>query len=184
MTEHLNPTPLRPLQFVYALPRGDGYEMMLSQYSHHQMFFTSLVEYKAHGENARPVLTLTNYIDLLKVVGLCWRVCVVLVPPPLFMCVGGWVGAWGTAACLCCVTGGQWESGPLVVRMLLRRWERGRVLFARLCTHALYTHTHIHTHTDRQTHTRARTHTHTHTPCSRPPVFAGHGACAEPCRVR
>lgn len=56
-----------PAQFVYALPRSGGYEFFVSQYSNHQVFFTSLLEYKTHGENARALVTLTNYIDLMKV---------------------------------------------------------------------------------------------------------------------
>jgi hypothetical protein len=54
-------------QFVYALSRDGGFEFFVSQYSNHQVFFTSLLEYKTHGENARSLVTLTNYIDLLKV---------------------------------------------------------------------------------------------------------------------
>ncbi|ORX93776.1 ATP11-domain-containing protein [Basidiobolus meristosporus CBS 931.73] len=50
--------------FVLPVPRDEGAEMYLLQFSYHQCFFTSLLEYKTHGENARPYLTLTHYTDL------------------------------------------------------------------------------------------------------------------------
>jgi ATP synthase F1 complex assembly factor 1 len=36
------------------------------QYQGHEVHFTSLLEYQAHKENARPLLSLTHYIDLKK----------------------------------------------------------------------------------------------------------------------
>jgi ATP synthase F1 complex assembly factor 1 len=35
------------------------------QFAFHQVIFTSLLEYKTHGENARPFLTLTHYPELI-----------------------------------------------------------------------------------------------------------------------
>ena len=34
------------MQFVYPLPRSEGYEMIFSQFSGHRCFFTSLLQYK------------------------------------------------------------------------------------------------------------------------------------------
>ncbi|ORX95126.1 ATP11-domain-containing protein [Basidiobolus meristosporus CBS 931.73] len=50
--------------FVLPVPRQEGAEMYLLQFAFHQCYFTSLLEYKTHGENARPYLTLTHYTDL------------------------------------------------------------------------------------------------------------------------
>ncbi|KAK9727369.1 hypothetical protein K7432_001902 [Basidiobolus ranarum] len=50
--------------FVLPVPREEGAEMYLLQFAYHQCYFTSLLEYKTHGENARPYLTLTHYTDL------------------------------------------------------------------------------------------------------------------------
>ncbi len=66
-------------QFVYPLPRGDGLEMMLAQFSGQSCYFTSLLSYQVvvcvcvhvcytvsqvHGENAPVSLTLTHYTEL------------------------------------------------------------------------------------------------------------------------
>ncbi|KAJ3040425.1 hypothetical protein HK097_002562 [Rhizophlyctis rosea] len=50
--------------FILPLPRSEGYEFYLLQHTHHQTFFTPLLEYKTHLSNARPHLILTHYIDL------------------------------------------------------------------------------------------------------------------------
>ncbi|KAJ3036176.1 hypothetical protein HDV00_003032 [Rhizophlyctis rosea] len=50
--------------FILPLPRDSGYEFFLLQFAGHQVFFTPLLEYKTHLENARPHLVLTHYIDL------------------------------------------------------------------------------------------------------------------------
>ncbi|KAJ2745058.1 hypothetical protein GGI20_002467 [Coemansia sp. BCRC 34301] len=52
--------------FVLPLPRADqGVEFFLLQCDYHQVHFTSLAEYKTHTVQARPVLTLTHYTDLM-----------------------------------------------------------------------------------------------------------------------
>ncbi|KAJ2009328.1 hypothetical protein GGI04_000533 [Coemansia thaxteri] len=52
--------------FVLPVPRdGQGVEFFLLQFDYHQVHFTPLAEYKAHGVHARSVLTLTHYTDLL-----------------------------------------------------------------------------------------------------------------------
>ncbi|KAI7817717.1 ATP11 protein-domain-containing protein [Gamsiella multidivaricata] len=51
--------------FLLPLSHGDGVEFYLLQFSFHQVIFTSLLEYKTHGENARPFLTLTHYPELI-----------------------------------------------------------------------------------------------------------------------
>ncbi|KAF9134340.1 hypothetical protein BGW39_007357 [Mortierella sp. 14UC] len=51
--------------FLLPLTHGDGVEFYLMQFAFHQVIFTSLLEYKTHGENARPFLTLTHYPELI-----------------------------------------------------------------------------------------------------------------------
>ncbi|KND03103.1 uncharacterized protein SPPG_02167 [Spizellomyces punctatus DAOM BR117] len=50
--------------FLLPLPRNEGYEFFLLQFSGHQIYFTPLLEYKTHRENARPHLVLTHYVEL------------------------------------------------------------------------------------------------------------------------
>ena len=53
-------------QFVYPVPRDEGYEFMFGQFSGHRCHFTSLINYQQHQENAPVSLTLTHYTDLQK----------------------------------------------------------------------------------------------------------------------
>ncbi|KAJ1822795.1 hypothetical protein LPJ56_000618 [Coemansia sp. RSA 2599] len=52
--------------FVLPLPRDEGVEFFFLQFDHHQVHFTSLIEYKTNTVNARPYLTLTHYTDLAE----------------------------------------------------------------------------------------------------------------------
>ncbi|KAJ2719422.1 hypothetical protein GGI07_005223 [Coemansia sp. Benny D115] len=52
--------------FVLPLPRAEGIEFFFMQFDHHQVHFTSLIEYKTNTVNARPYLTLTHYTDLME----------------------------------------------------------------------------------------------------------------------
>ncbi|KAG0051805.1 hypothetical protein BGZ83_003281 [Gryganskiella cystojenkinii] len=52
--------------FLLPLSHGDGVEFYLLQFNFHQIIFTSLLEYKTHGTNARPYLTLTHYPELIE----------------------------------------------------------------------------------------------------------------------
>ncbi|KAF9312891.1 hypothetical protein BG003_005810 [Podila horticola] len=52
------------------MSHGDGVEFYLLQFAFHQVIFTSLLEYKTHGENARPYLTLTHYPELIESKGI------------------------------------------------------------------------------------------------------------------
>ncbi|KAI9505909.1 hypothetical protein GGI25_001469 [Coemansia spiralis] len=56
--------------FVLPLPRDQGMEFFFMQCDHHQVHFTSLLEYKANTTGARPYLTLTHYTDFSKSHGL------------------------------------------------------------------------------------------------------------------
>ncbi|KAL1918390.1 uncharacterized protein VTP21DRAFT_3050 [Calcarisporiella thermophila] len=56
--------------FLLPLPQDQGIEFYLLQFQYHQCSFTSLIEYKTHGENARPHLTLTHYTELMKSKGI------------------------------------------------------------------------------------------------------------------
>ncbi|ORX69166.1 ATP11-domain-containing protein [Linderina pennispora] len=51
--------------FVIPLPREEGVEFFFMQFDYHQVYFTSLLEYKTNTINARPYLTLTHYTDLM-----------------------------------------------------------------------------------------------------------------------
>ncbi|KAJ2161965.1 hypothetical protein GGF46_001061 [Coemansia sp. RSA 552] len=50
-------------RFVLPLPREEGVEFYFLQFDHHQVHFTSLLEYKTNQSHARPFLTLTHYTD-------------------------------------------------------------------------------------------------------------------------
>ncbi|KAJ3022939.1 ATP synthase mitochondrial F1 complex assembly factor 1 [Thoreauomyces humboldtii] len=50
--------------FVLPLPRDSGYEFFVMQFAGHQVFFTPLLEYQTHVENARPMLVITHHTDL------------------------------------------------------------------------------------------------------------------------
>eukprot|EP00731_Ephydatia_muelleri_P018016 Em0011g56a len=56
--------------FLYALPREEGYEFFYSQFAGHRIYFTSLIQYKLHNENAPVCLTLTHYTELQDSKGL------------------------------------------------------------------------------------------------------------------
>ena len=51
-------------QFIYPVPRDEGYEMYLGQWQDNMMFFTSLVYYHKHGEHAPPQLSMHHYPNL------------------------------------------------------------------------------------------------------------------------
>lgn len=48
------------------MPREQGVEFFFLQFSFHQVNFTSLLEYKTKGSEARPFLTLTHFPELQK----------------------------------------------------------------------------------------------------------------------
>ncbi|KAJ3155720.1 hypothetical protein HDU86_004189 [Geranomyces michiganensis] len=52
--------------FLVPLPRDAGYEFFVMQIAGHQVYFTSLLEYKTHGENARPHLVLTHHTEFMQ----------------------------------------------------------------------------------------------------------------------
>ncbi|GAA5812718.1 hypothetical protein MFLAVUS_006176 [Mucor flavus] len=52
--------------FVLPMPREQGVEFFFLQFSFHQVNFTSLLEYKTKGSEARPFLTLTHFPELQK----------------------------------------------------------------------------------------------------------------------
>ncbi|KAK3828535.1 MAG: ATP11 protein-domain-containing protein [Benniella sp.] len=56
--------------FLLPLSHDDGVEFYLMQFAFHQVVFTSLLEYKTHGTNARPFLTLTHYPELIDSKGI------------------------------------------------------------------------------------------------------------------
>ncbi|KAJ2614465.1 hypothetical protein H4S08_001698 [Coemansia sp. RSA 1365] len=56
--------------FVLPLPRSEGIEFFFLQFDHHQVYFTSLLEYKTNTMHARPFLTLTHYTDFIDSKGL------------------------------------------------------------------------------------------------------------------
>lgn len=50
--------------FVFALPRDEGYEFVLSQFAVNEFHFTTLINYQAFGENAPECLTIVYYTDM------------------------------------------------------------------------------------------------------------------------
>lgn len=52
------------------MPREEGIEFMFLQFNFHQVNFTSLLEYKTKGTEARPFLTLTHFTELEKSKGI------------------------------------------------------------------------------------------------------------------
>jgi ATP synthase F1 complex assembly factor 1 len=48
------------------VPRDEGVEFYLLQFNYHQVQFTSLLEYKSKGEEARPYLTISHFPELIK----------------------------------------------------------------------------------------------------------------------
>jgi len=50
--------------FIFPLPRNDGYEFFLSQFSNNVFHFTPLVSYQVHGENSPISLVLANYTEM------------------------------------------------------------------------------------------------------------------------
>ncbi|KAI8381189.1 ATP11 protein-domain-containing protein [Radiomyces spectabilis] len=56
--------------FILPMPRETGVEFMFMQFNFHQCNFTSLLEYKAKGTEARPFLTITHFPELAKSKGI------------------------------------------------------------------------------------------------------------------
>jgi ATP synthase F1 complex assembly factor 1 len=52
------------------MPREEGVEFFFLQFNFHQCNFTSLLEYKTKGSEARPFLTLTHFTELEKSKGI------------------------------------------------------------------------------------------------------------------
>lgn len=50
--------------FIYPLVKDQGYEFILAQFQNNQCFFTSLLNYQVHGENAPWQMNLTHYTEL------------------------------------------------------------------------------------------------------------------------
>lgn len=50
--------------FLLALPRSEGYEFIVCQFSNNEIHFTPLISYQTHKENAPECLTITHYVDL------------------------------------------------------------------------------------------------------------------------
>lgn len=52
--------------FLYPIPREQGYEFFLQQFSSHKCDFTPLLAYQAHGYNSPPCLSLHHYTELME----------------------------------------------------------------------------------------------------------------------
>jgi len=50
--------------FIFPLPRDEGYEFILAQFAGHEIHFATLISYQAYGENAPECLTASFYTDL------------------------------------------------------------------------------------------------------------------------
>lgn len=51
-------------QFIYPVPRDDGYEFFVGEWKGHMLFFTSLIHYQKHGENAPMAVSMHHYPNL------------------------------------------------------------------------------------------------------------------------
>ncbi|KAJ3644849.1 hypothetical protein Zmor_022550 [Zophobas morio] len=49
--------------FLFALPRSQGYEFIMSQFDRNCVHFTPLLYYQVHKENAPECLTITHYVE-------------------------------------------------------------------------------------------------------------------------
>ncbi|KAK6178848.1 hypothetical protein SNE40_011341 [Patella caerulea] len=49
--------------FIYPLPKQDGYEFYLSEFKGTEVYFTSLIQYQRHTENAPPCLSLAHFTE-------------------------------------------------------------------------------------------------------------------------
>jgi len=56
--------------FLFALPRKEGYEFFVVQFTGNEAHFTSLINYQAFNENAPECLTLIHYTDLAETKGI------------------------------------------------------------------------------------------------------------------
>ncbi|KAK2159957.1 hypothetical protein LSH36_143g06060 [Paralvinella palmiformis] len=56
--------------FLYPVPRGTGYEFFAQQTSQNSCYFTPLLAYQTHKENAPSCLTLDHYTDLKEEKGI------------------------------------------------------------------------------------------------------------------
>ncbi|CAB3384974.1 Hypothetical predicted protein [Cloeon dipterum] len=56
--------------FLFPLPRSNGYEFVVCQFSGNDIHFTTLINYQTHKENAPECLTLTHYTDLIDSKGI------------------------------------------------------------------------------------------------------------------
>jgi len=56
--------------FIYPLVKDEGYEFILAQFQDSQCFFTSLLNYQVHGENAPWQMNLTHYTELMEEKGI------------------------------------------------------------------------------------------------------------------
>ena len=59
-----------PFQFLFPLPRQQGYEFVVVQFDGNQAHFTTLINYQAYQENAPECLTLVHYTELAEEKGL------------------------------------------------------------------------------------------------------------------
>ncbi|CAG8487297.1 2011_t:CDS:2 [Acaulospora morrowiae] len=56
--------------FIAPLPQNIGLDFYILQFQFHQCYFTSLLEYKTHGSEARQYLALTHFPDLMDSKGI------------------------------------------------------------------------------------------------------------------
>lgn len=59
--DKLNENSKKHPTFIFALPRSQGYEFILCQFSQNSVHFTPLLYYQVHKENAPECLTITHY---------------------------------------------------------------------------------------------------------------------------
>lgn len=56
--------------FLFPVPRSEGYEFIVVQFSGHQCYFTPLIAFQNYKDNAPPCLTMTHYTELQQEKGI------------------------------------------------------------------------------------------------------------------
>ena len=57
---------MSPFQFLFPLPRKEGYEFIVVQFEGKEAHFTTLINYQAFTENAPECLSLVHYTELME----------------------------------------------------------------------------------------------------------------------
>ena len=56
--------------FIYPVPRNEGYELMVGEFSEDQFYLTSVIHYQTLGENAPWLIAFTHFTELKESKGI------------------------------------------------------------------------------------------------------------------